>query len=73
MLPAVTKKNERGEAVNERRISRNLQSQKKRQLSNSGKRAKRDVLAIFPTTIDLWLVSLTTSKELSILLLKLLE
>ena len=26
-----------------------------------------------PTTIDLWLVSLTASKELSILLLKLLE
>ena len=31
------KKNEKGEAVNERRISRNLQLQKKRQLSNSGK------------------------------------
>ena len=26
-----------------------------------------------PTTIDLWLISLTASKELSILLLKLLE
>ena len=28
---------------------------------------------IAPTTIDLWLISLTASKELSILLLKLLE
>ena len=46
------KKNEKGEAVNERRISRNLQLQKKRQLSNSGKRAKKDVLAIPPCIIE---------------------
>ena len=41
-------KNEKGEAVNERRISRNLQQQKKRQLSNCGNRAEKDVLAIPP-------------------------
>ena len=39
-------KNEKGEAEGEQRISRNLQQQKKRQLSNCGKRAEKDGLAI---------------------------
>jgi len=40
------KENEKGEAEDEQRISRNLQQQKKRQFSNCGKRAEKDSLAI---------------------------
>ena len=44
------------------------------QLSNSYNQEFQSLLLFsFPTTIYLWLISLTASKELSILLLKLLE